>query len=298
MTMRQNKPKHRRWTGSWLVGAWAFILLLFSFSCAWAAPRANEPLQILFIPSYNYDYPAIQRFESGMREGFVVQKDLKVVFSIENVQLADHPNDDDYLLHTSEALKLKYEHSKPDLIIAQYKQAAQFLLKYSEKIFGGEVPIIFAGIESEDYRSIKLPTNFTGVASTYNIKRNIDLILQLHPKTKTVYVVAGVSSNVVNDAINEAENYKGTVKTIILNNLPYDRIMQEISGIRGDAAIIYTAMQVDVTGKRFVPASVAKEIALRANVPAYGMLDTYADSGMMGGFLLDNKSLGHRPAAS
>ena len=263
-----------------------FSLLAFLFATTEPVSAATDTKRVLYIPSYNYDYPAIRLFEQGMRDGFSAQKELHVLYSFENLRLADHPDDGQYYAQMAAALKIKYQSQKPDLIIAHYKQAATFLSRYGQEIFGDKVPVVLTGIESENYRDFRLPANFTGIATTYNIKRNIDLILQLHPRTKTVYVIAGVSSNVVNDAIKEAENYQSQLKTVILNNLPFDRILAEVDRIEGDAAIIYTAMQLDVSGKRYVPAAAARDLAARTKVPLYGMLDTYADTGITGGFLL------------
>ena len=273
-----------------------FSLLAFLFATTEPVSAATDTKRVLYIPSYNYDYPAIRLFEQGMRDGFSAQKELHVLYSFENLRLADHPGDGQYYAQMAAALKIKYQSQKPDLIIAHYKQAATFLSRYGQEIFGDKVPVVLAGIESENYRDFRLPANFTGIATTYNIKRNIDLILQLHPRTKTVYVIAGVSSNVVNDAIKEAENYQSQLKTVILNNLPFDRILAEVDRIEGDAAIIYTAMQLDVSGKRYVPAAAARDLAARTKVPLYGMLDTYADTGITGGFLLSNQGLGARAA--
>lgn len=295
MILRRNAPicsKKRLW----LLLTAVFSLLAFLFGFTEPVAAAEAPRHVLFIPSYNYDYPAIRLFEQGMRDGFATQKEFKVVFSFENLRLADYPNNEQYRAQMAAALKIKYQNQKPDLIIAHYKQSATFLSRYGNEIFGEKTPIILAGIESENYRDFSMPANFTGIATTYNIKRNIDLILQLHPRTKTVYVVAGVSSNVVNDAIKEAENYQAQLKTVILNKLPFERILAEVDRIEGDAAIIYTAMQVDVSGKRYIPAAAARDLAARAKVPVYGMLDTYADTGITGGFLLSNKGLGTRAA--
>jgi PAS domain S-box-containing protein len=273
-----------------------FSLSAFLFGATKPGFAVADIKQVLFLPSYNYDYPAIRLFEQGMRAGFAEQQDIKVAFSFENLRLADHPNNERYYAQMAAALKMKYQDRKPDLIIAHYKQAATFLGRFGHEIFGDKVPVVLAGIESEDYRNFRFPANFTGVATTYNIRRNLDLILQLHPKTKTVYVVAGLSSNVVNDAIKETANYKDRLKIVIWNTLPFDRILEEAARLPKDAAIIYTAMQVDVSGKRYIPAAAARELAVRANAPVYGMLDTYAETGILGGFLLSNKGLGLRAA--
>ncbi len=90
--------------------------------------------------------------------------------------------------------------------------------------------------------------------------------------------------------------YREKLKFVALNQLPYEQMLAFVAEICGDAALLYLSMQIDVTGKILVPAAVARDIGSVAQVPFYGMLDTYVGSGITGGFLINHENLGRRAA--
>ena len=272
------------------LAVWIFSV----FPCL--ARQASETKRVLLIPSYNFDYLGIQWFNQGIMSGFAEQEGIKISYSIENLQLAAYPNDETYFETMAAALRIKYAREKPDLIIAQYKPSTQFLYRYGQSIFA-DVPVVFAGLELEDYGGMNFPPHFTGITTSFNAKRNIDLILQLHPQTKTIYVIAGVGSSekdMVANVMKEGEKRRDRLEFVALNQLPMERVLEKIEGIHGNAAILYLSMQIDANGKILVPAEVAKEIGRIARVPVYGMLDTYVGSGITGGFLINHYQLGRR----
>ncbi|SMC80382.1 ABC transporter substrate binding protein [Sporomusa malonica] len=278
-----------------------FIALLFGISgsfCLAAEPVQTQTRRVLVLPSYNINYLGSQWFLQGVFAEFKEHSPLNIIYYHENLQLAARPSNENYFKTMAESLKIKYSKEKPDLIIVQYKQALQFMNQYGKQIFG-DVPVVFAGLEIENYSTINLPANFTGVTASFNAKRNIDLILQNHPATRKIYIVAGVSSSerdMVASTLQQGELYKERIKFIPLNELPFEMMLEKLNTTGDDAAIMYLSMQIDVNGKVLVPAEAVKEIARIAHVPVYGMLDTYMGSGITGGFLINHEALGRRAA--
>ena len=264
-----------------------------------AAAAADQPKRILIIPSYNFNYLGSQWFFQGVMAEFNERAPFKVNILLENLQLASRPSDRPYHERMAAALKIKYSTEKPDLIIVQYKPALQFMVRYGRDIFG-DVPVVFAGLALEDYGTMKLPPHYTGTTASFSARGNIDLILRNHPAVKKLYVVAGsgpVEQDLVNGVLKAGEKFKGRVEFVPLTKLTFAEMLTKIGAIRGESAIMYQALQLDATGKIFVPAQAAAEIARVAHVPVYGMLDTYEGSGIVGGFLVNHESLGRRAAA-
>lgn len=281
-----------------LIACCTFLLCFCVSVTSSFGQSADLPKKILLIPSYNFDYLGIQWFNNGVMAGFAEQAPLKVVYSIENLQLAAHPGDEAWFSSMAESLRLKYAREKPDLVIAQYKQATQFMIRYGRQIFGN-VPVVFAGLELEGYENLQFPAHYTGITTSFNAKRNIELILQLHPQTQTVYVITGVGSaekDMLDTTLEQGLQYREKLKFVALNQLPYEQMLAFVAEICGDAALLYLSMQIDVTGKILVPAAVARDIGSVAQVPFYGMLDTYVGSGITGGFLINHENLGRRAA--
>lgn len=286
--------------GAWIVFCCIFLLVIGISTAPCFSQPTDSPKKILLIPSYNFDYKGIQWFNKGVEEGFAEQdSNIPVVYSIENLQLAAHPGDETYFSTMAESLRIRYAKDKPDLIIAQYKQSVQFMLRYGQQIFG-DVPVVFAGLELEGYGTLNFPANYTGVTTSFNAKRNIELILQLHPETQTIYVITGVGStekDMLDNTLTQGLQYRDRLKFVALDQLPFERMLASVAQIKGDAAIIYLSMQIDSQGKILVPAAVARDLGRVANVPVYGMLDTYVGSGITGGFLINHEKLGRRAAA-
>ncbi|MEI6702697.1 MAG: hypothetical protein WCL71_04065, partial [Deltaproteobacteria bacterium] len=81
---------------------------------------------------------------------FAEHKPFQTIFLHENLQLSAHPADRKYWEKMAASLKIKYADEKPDLIIAQYRQALSFMTSYGKEIFG-DVPVLFAGLTVEGY---------------------------------------------------------------------------------------------------------------------------------------------------
>ena len=261
-----------------------------------AAPDA--PKKILFIPSYNFNYLGIQWFNKGFMLEMEGKNARNISYSMENLQLATHSGDEAYFKAMAESLQIKYTKEKPDLIVAQYRQSYDFLHDYGRQIFG-DVPVVFAGLELEGYSDTDIPAHFNGVVTSFNAKRGIDLILQMQPQVRTLYVINGVGTAeraMLARTLTEARQYQERLQLVVLSDLPFAQMLARVAEIRGDAAILYLSMQLDAAGRILVPAAVAGDIAGAAQVPVYGMLDTYVGSGVTGGFLINHEKLGRRAA--
>lgn len=275
----------------------ACICLASASACAADSP--DRPRRILVIPSYNFDYKGIQWFLQGVMAEFAEHKPFKTTLLLENLQLAAHPTDQKYMDTMAASLKIKYSLEKPDLIIAQYKQAFQFMERYGKDIFG-EVPVVFAGLSVEGlYTPERLPDHYTGIVASFSASKNIELILRNHPAAKRIYVVGGASpveQSLVDEAIKEGAAYRGKIEFVPLYNMPFPALLAKLGEIEDDSVVMYQALQLDAAGKVFVPALAAIDISRASRVPVYCMLDTYMGSGIVGGFLIHHEGLGRRAA--
>ncbi len=282
-----------------LAGAGLLAMLLsLTLARPCAASSPDRPRRVLVIPSYNFNYQGSQRFLQGVMAEFTDHTPFQVAFFHENLQLAIRPLNQHYQKTMAASLKIKYSLEKPDLIIVQYKQALQFMLRYGREIFG-DVPVVFAGLGLENYGQVKFPVGYTGVIASFSPKYNIELILRNHPGVKRIYVVGGstpMEQDLVNRAITEGEAYRGRIEFVNLSNLTFAALLAKLERVQEHSAVMYQVLQLDAEGKVFVPASAAREIARSAHAPVYGMLDTYLGSGIAGGFLIHNDGLGRRAA--
>lgn len=282
-----------------LVAICSILLILFystNNSVVLSAP-GDKPKKILFIFSHNFDYPGIALARKGFSAAFAAHTHLGLPYSLEEFQLAD-PEDEAYFKTIAADLKAKYANDKPDLVITGYKQATEFMAKFGQEIFGDK-PVVFAGIDIEDYNSMVLPANFYGVISSFSLQNNIDLILRNHPLTKEIFIIAGASPEeraLVEGAMKLRGRYEGRVQLVEPNQLPYYHMLAMINSTKKEVVVLYLSMQLDVSGRFLAPTVVARDLASAARIPVYGVMDAYSGSGIVGGFFIDHETLGQRVA--
>ena len=151
----------------------------------------------------------------------------------------------------------------------------------------------------EGYGDFEIPARFSGVVAIFNARRSIDLILQLQPRIGTIYVVSGAGTAekmMLANTLAQGLQYQDRLQFVALSQLPFEQMLARVAEISGNAAILFLSMQIDVTGKLPEPSVAAGEIGRVAQVPVYGMFDTYSGSGITGGFLIDHEKLGRRAA--
>ena len=91
-------------------------------------------------------------------------------------------------------LKNKYQGRDFDLIIALDNSALHLMVQYSDELFP-DTPIIFAGVNGYHTGMLKGRDKITGVAEVYDIIGTLELILKLHPETKTIFAVHDYTSS-------------------------------------------------------------------------------------------------------
>lgn len=277
-----------------------FIVLIFSYSMhnsvVLSAP-GDKPKKILFIFSHNFDYPGIALARKGFSAAFAAHTHLGLPYSLEEFQLAD-PEDEAYFNTIAVDLKEKYAKDKPDLVVTGYKQATEFMAKFGREIFG-DIPVVFAGIDIEDYSLTKLPANYYGVISSFSLQNNIDLILQNHPLTKEIFIIAGASPEereLVGSVMKLRERYAGRVELVEPKQLAYYHMLAMLNSTKENVIVLYLSMQIDVNGRFLAPTVVARDLASAAGIPVYGVMDSYSGSGIVGGFFVDHEAIGRQAA--
>lgn len=272
------------------------FMALLPVSCA-AEKSVLSPKKVLILPSYNINYPGSRDFLDGLFD-VLDHAPFSVTYYHENLLLSVHPGDDRYLQQIAASLKIKYATDKPDIIIVQSKPATQFMTKYGKEIFGN-VPVVFSGFEAENFHSLSFGDNYTGLTAAYSAERNLALITKNHPNVRKIYVIAGAGAfehDLVKSTLAAGEKYSDQLQLVVLDQQPIENLLETIKHLEPDSAILYLVMQNDSKGTVIMPAEMAKNIGNAANVPAYGILNTYMGSGLVGGFLVDLKISGQEIA--
>lgn len=265
-----------------------------------AADNAKEK-NILILDSFHQDLPISKLFLKGMQERLAEQSTYKINYEYEYLDLQTHNGNSAYNDHLPDYLKEKYSIQKPDLIIAHRRLAFDFMVKNGEKIFPGisNIPVISVGDEREKYSNKAAPPNFVQVIGSIDMAESFKVLLQTKPKTKQIYVLIGTTpleKKVKENLSSQVSQFAGNVEISYLDYMTVPEMLEKVSTITGDAAIMYVFVFKDVTGTNFIPSEVLKDIISYAKVPVYGLAKTYLGTGIVGGYVVSGEVLGKRVA--
>ena len=182
----------------------------------------------------------------------------------------------------------KYQHRRPDLIIALGPSPLRFMIDSHEKFFAG-IPIVFGGTSEPQADNPTLDAHFTGCWAMFEPTQTLDAALRLQPDTRRVVVVGGVSSFDKHlEAIfrERLHSYEATLDFTYLTDLDTRTLLERLKHLPDHTIVLYTHLGMDGKGTRYVGASQAGPmITHAANAPVFGPSDVDLGHGEVGGYL-------------
>ena len=188
----------------------------------------------------------------------------------------------------------KYRKTPFDLIIATDNDAFEFLLLFRDDIFGA-VPVVFCGINWFDQARIAGHRGYTGVNEDADIAATIDLMLSLHPGTKTIHAVIDhtTTGRIVENKLSDLlPRYRNRVGIEILPDLPVRDMIERVASLSAGSLVLLTVYQQDVTGSYVDFFEVPGAMSARSRVPIYGLWDFHLGYGIVGGMLTSGYAQG------
>jgi PAS domain S-box-containing protein len=278
-----------------------FLGLLLAAGGIASLTEAKETKRVLILYSQERGHPAHDLTEQGIRAVFLSNFFFDVQLYNEYLDVARFSGSGQA---SSEAdyLRRKYAGMKIDAIIAVYPYAVDFLMAARSTLFSG-VPIIACeasrsyaeNLEHSPFRRL-----VTGTIVGDNITDIIAVALRMRPDTKRVALVAGTSPN---DIYGEQvfrrgiSAYAGKIETIDLTKLSMAETLSRVGSLPPDTIIFYESILRDGAGGIFVPREALSLISRAANVPVFGLYDSFMGFGIVGGRLVSFEQHGKEAAA-
>jgi len=183
--------------------------------------------------------------------------------SVENPRF----DDDVYRESLAETLHRGYGGVKLDLVIASTYAVLEFVMEYRDEMFPG-VPIVFTDVSRQ--QAEKLWPEVTGVVSPVGMGETIDLALHLHPDTKAVAIVTGVTGwdkYWLTVAHAELLRRQDKVKEIDLIGPAENQILEKVAELPPHTVVLFQLRPDDFTHPAVDPIDLLATIANR--VPTY-----------------------------
>jgi len=143
-----------------------------------------------------------------------------------------------------------------DLIIAADNNALEFVTRYHEHLFK-DLPVVFLGINNFDDAMVyenNMRSYTTGVVEAVDIKKNIDLILKIHPTLEKLVIINDRSRTgyAVKRDINQVlPKYKDRLKFEYIDDMVIGDLKERVKKLPPKTAILWVLLFKDKAGKFF-----------------------------------------------
>jgi signal transduction histidine kinase len=180
-------------------------------------------------------------------------------------------------------LRLKYQGVGFDLVIAMQDAAAAFVNDYGDQLFR-DAPVVFLTNNVTTRRR----SNSTGVIHERNFAPTVDLIRQLQPDVRNVFIVTGAATadeEYENEIRRQLQSPDVRLTFTYLSGLATDELERRVSTLPPHSAIYYVLVSEDGAGNKFHPLEYVDRVAATANAPTYCWVDSAMNHGIVGGSL-------------
>jgi len=178
----------------------------------------------------------------------------------------------------------KYKLIEFDAIVSSDDPALNFLLQYRDALFPG-VPVFFCGINDFHPDLIAGRQLFSGVYETYDVTGTFNLMLRVHPKTKTIVTITDdtVSGHAFQRRIQRAKpEFAGHIQFKHLDNPEPENLCEELDKLPSDALVLW-AIYLRTPAGRSISSEASVRMAANASpVPIYCVWDVVGQ-GVVGG---------------
>ena len=271
------------------------LLTLLLFSPAAFASDLKEPKRVLVLFSYHEGLPWERLIDDSLRTTLASKSTEPIELNIEHTDRVSYP-DDAYLHKLVNLYRHKYSHPKMDLIIGVGDEATEILLKHGEELFP-QIPMVFVTAERKTLRRAFLKPNMTSLLWGVDIKGTVDLIGEILPQTRNIFFVAGTSLTDSETLKLARASLRGYTKRFAINyltDMTKEDLIESVADLPERSVVLFLAFFRDAEGKSFVPREILSVISRKANVPVFGIADTYLGYGIVGGSLLSAEVQGKR----
>lgn len=263
----------------------------------------KPPKRVLLLYSFDNEEGIYTGFDHALRSELRSGLRDRVEFYTEYLDLVRLPG----AAHAASLVKLlqlKFAGQNPDLIVPVSYSALQFLLGEGKELFPGTpVVALFNATRLEELKQ-RIATGtvgrgITGVASTDEPVRTVDLALRLQPDTKQVAVVVGsspVDQYWAYQLQQDFAAYRGRVEFTYVTRLTMDETLKRVAELPPHTVILSTYFFEDGSGEFFLQEEALDLIAHAANVPVYAIYSSYLGHGVVGGRMTNPENLGRRIA--
>ena len=253
----------------------------FVSSCLLAFAVHADPQHVLMLTDTSSER-AQALITTHVRE--TLRRDLdNVEFFTESLDIVRFPELEQQNV-VADFLRERYADRRIDAALAIGPASLAVLAERRAELFP-DTPIVYAGV-----RATGVPpdlANATGVVSSFDLGKSVDLALALQPDARRLVVISGVAAldqSWKAVAEEELEAHRSRLEITYLAGLPKAKVLEEVGRLPRETVVVFLTMRQDGAGEHFEDGRViAPEIAEAAAAPVYGVYESYLGQGVVGG---------------
>ncbi|KYH34401.1 sensor histidine kinase TodS [Clostridium tepidiprofundi DSM 19306] len=241
--------------------------------------------KVLILNSYDHGFKWSNDVSLGVKS--VLNKAFKRVNIIEEYMDTNRYNNELYYEKLYELYKYKYSNKKFDVVIVIGNNAYNFANKYYKSLFSA-TPVVFCGVEQNNFVNVKDRSVFTGVIEKVDIKDTIDTILKLHEYVRYInFIVDKTHNNDKNiETINHLKNYYSDIEFRIIESSTIRDTLSKVKNLsKYDVAFIFPVFMEDENEYDGMLNGI-NQISKQCPVPIYSAWADYINRGIIGGKLI------------
>jgi two-component system, cell cycle sensor histidine kinase and response regulator CckA len=268
-----------------------------------AQDSGNPPKRVLILYSFDNDEGMYTGIDHVLRSELRSRVRDRVEFYTEYLDLVRFPSAA-HAANLVKLLKLEFSEQKPDLIVPVSYSAMQFLLGEGKELFPRTPAVALFNVRRLDEVKRRIATgtagrDITGVASTDEPTRTLDLALRLQPDIERVEVVVGcspVEEYWVDQLKRDFMPYRERVEVDFLTGLAMKDVLRRVAELPPHSVVLNTFFFEDARGQFFLEEEALDLVAGAAHVPVYAIYSNDIGHGVVGGRMTDPENAGRQMA--
>ena len=250
-----------------------------------ATPTDN----VLVLYSDNRLLPANIEFDQSMMQALGERHDVNVTVFSEFLDTQTFHGDAHERTFAT-YLSGKYTSRPPSLIVAGGPEAFAFVV-HQRKEFFPHTPVVYVAVPEQVLRGLgPFPPEFVGVPMRHDFIGTIEQGLKWRPKARHLLIVlgAGEFSGEWNQWLRkEAPTFAGRLDIEFLVAESAAALRARLQGLSDDWLVFTPGFFADRQGRRYFPREAAQLIASASPVPVFGPYQTFMDTGVLGGRMVE-----------
>ncbi len=267
-----------------------FVVLFTFFSSFTTAFADTEEQLVVVIHSYAEDFKHTSEIKSGIDEEF---SDMNHVIIKHEYMDTKNYFDEELMQYMFETYRIKYSDLKVDAVIVSDNNAMTFVDKYKEELFS-QTDIFVATNVTLEREEFDIYDSFILFEEIPDYKKNINLIYDVFPATKTLHVIRDNSTTsdeimfgLEAELVLQGRNYE------IVEPMNAKELTAYVEGLDPlEDAVLWTLFFRDYSGNSYSTFEVLEPLSEVSPVPIFGMWEFYLGKGIAGGHLISSRDFG------